>query len=192
MKLSEDQRKELETELRKLQDSLPRKIQMPYRLVAVPAREGFREIDLGVPTVGDKRGIAAVAYDRLRAEQELIESVAPTILQAKYLRDRDHVPTAAIFEAALRTPGEPRWANREVVVEGIARGVREGAFGLGEVVDGKLVVRAFRAPATPTLAEGEVIVRRELAMALVAGAGKEDRDQREAGREEKESDKDLP
>lgn len=171
VKLSEDQRKELETELRKLQGALPRKIRMLYRLVAVPARDGFREIDLGVPTVGDERGIAAVAYDRLRAEQEIVEAIAPTVIQAKYLRDREHVSTAAIYAAALRTPGEPRWANPEVLRRGIAVGVREGLFGLGDLIDGVMRVRAFRTGAEPTLSEEEVLVHRSIAEAGVRKPG---------------------
>lgn len=171
VKLSDDQRNELKTELENLKASLSRKVRMLYRLVAVPARDGFREIDLGVPTVGDERGIAAVVYDRLRAEQEIVETIAPTVIQAKYLRGREHVSTAAIYNAALRTPGEPRWANPEVLRRGIAEGVKQGFFGLGDVVGGVIQVRAFRTAAEPTLSEGEVLVPRSIAEAGVREVG---------------------
>ncbi len=73
LKLSEEQRKEVGEELGNLQDSLPRKVRMLYRLVAVPVREGFREIDLGVPTVGDgrstERGTCSVAGPRVGVDR---------------------------------------------------------------------------------------------------------------------------
>ena len=168
LRLSEQQLGEVDDALRNLEEALPGRIRMLYRLVAVPARDGLRDIDLGVPTVGDRRGIAAVVYDRLRGEQEILETVAPEVLRAKYLRDREHVETAAIFEAALRTPGEPRWASRQVVQDGIARGVREGLFGLGRLVDGRVTVTAWRTDAMPTLEKGEAIVRPDVAAAQSA------------------------
>lgn len=158
MHLTPEQRREVDEAVRRLEGIVPQRVRMLYRLVALPGRDGFREIDLGVPTIGDSRGIAAEIHDKLRAEQEILESVHPTVLKAKYLRDRAYVSTVAIYEAALRTPGEVRWVDRSVVERAIVEGVQQGIFGLAELVDGAVRIRAYRTATIPAFTDNEVIV----------------------------------
>lgn len=85
LNLTDDQKKEIETEIRKLEDGLYKSLRRYYRQIFVPSKLCFRESDLGVPTYGEKKKIDDEVYDKLRSEGEILEAIAPLVIKEKYL-----------------------------------------------------------------------------------------------------------
>src|SRR5690606_6604462 len=54
--LSEEQRKEVKNNLKKDEESVRDGVRRFYRLVHIPSKDGLKDIDLGIPTYGDKKG----------------------------------------------------------------------------------------------------------------------------------------
>lgn len=162
LSLTTEQRKEIKEALRKLDSDLAEGIRRLYRQVLVPARTGWKEFDLGIPTVGEAKALDQDVYDRLRAEGEILERIAPLVIKEKYLKERDYVSTGQLYQAGLKTPGEPRTVSRHAWETGLAEGVRHGLFGLGELQEGQPVCRYFREECSPGFGDSEVLIRAEL------------------------------
>jgi hypothetical protein len=160
--LSDEQRTNVKRELDKRTKRRTEAIQRLYRRLAVPVKDGISELDLGIPTPGDKTGFARRVYEKLSLENEILEKIAPLVLQKKYLENQDYVLTEQIYESSLRTPGEPRPINRTVFEHSIEEGVSAGLFGLGAMVDKRPVCFYFEQSASVALAENEVLMRKEL------------------------------
>ena len=60
-----------------------------YRLVYLPAKDGVRELDIGIPTYGERKGIDQEIYEKLRVEKEVLEGIAPLVIKERYLKDQD-------------------------------------------------------------------------------------------------------
>jgi len=163
LNLREEQKKDLKDKLSKTEEVLKELIRKLYRMVLIPSKDGVKELDLGVPTYGDSRGIDEEIYDALKTENEIIERLDPLVIREKYLRDNDFLYTGKLYEAFLRTPGEPRPVDKEVIERSISEGVAKGLFGLGEMLeDGRVECRYFKESASVYFSEREVIVRAEL------------------------------
>jgi len=160
--LSNDQKGTVKKELQKRQRRFPEAIQRLYRRLAVPTKEGINELDFGIPTPGDKTGFAQKAYEKLRLEGEVLEKIAPLVLEKKYLEDKDYVLTEQIYESSLRTPGEPRPTSREVFERSIAEGVTTGLFGLGILLENRPVCYYFEQTPSVALSENEVMMSKNL------------------------------
>jgi hypothetical protein len=159
--LSEDQRDLIKSNLKKDVDALKDAIRRFYRLVYVPAKEGLKEVDLGIPTYGDKKGIDQDVYDKLRNEEEILERVASLVIKERYLRDKDFVKVQQIYDSMLKTPGESRAISSSVIEASIKNGVKQGLFGLGDVQaneDG-LTCRYFKNDGTVAFTETEVLIK---------------------------------
>lgn len=160
--LSDDQKGTVRKELQKRQRRFPEAIQRLYRRLAVPTKDGINELDFGIPTPGDKTGFAQRAYEKLRLEGEVLEKIAPLVLETKYLKDKDYVLTEQIYESSLRTPGEPRPISREVFERSIAEGVTTGLFGLGILLENRPVCYYFEQTPSVALSENEVMMSKNL------------------------------
>jgi hypothetical protein len=166
LNLSEEQKKDIRKELKKLDNSLLENIRRYYRVVAIPTKDGYKTLDLGVPTYGDIKGLDIDVYDKLRNAEEILESVAPLILVNKYLSSNDYVSTYQIFQATLKTPGEFRPINRSVIIRSVQRGVEEGLFGLGELLNTEPKCYYFKQRADVALTENEIIISKDVAIKL--------------------------
>lgn len=162
LKLTADQHKEIKDGLKKLDSDLAEGVRRLYRQLYLPARTGWKEIDLGLPTVGDTKSLDQEVYDRLRAEGEILERVAPLVIREKYLKDRDWVSTSQLYQASLKTPGEARAASQSAWEAGIAEGVRKGLFGLGEVEGDQPVCRYFKEEPSISFTDDEILVKAEV------------------------------
>lgn len=160
--LSDDQKKEIKKELKKKKEYLKESIRRLYRIVAVPDQEGFKEVDLGIPTYGEEMGLDQEVYEKLRSDGEILEKIAPLVLREKYLSDREYVSTEQLYQSSLKTPGETRPTNKAVLEQGIAEGVRMGLFGLGEMEDYKPICRYFKEQASVAFSGNEVIISEAL------------------------------
>jgi hypothetical protein len=93
----------------------------------------MKELDLGIPTYGERKGLDEQAYDELRREGEILEKISPLVLKEKYLRDNSFVKVHSMYDSMLKTPGERRPTGPNVIEESIKQGVKQGLFGLGEI-----------------------------------------------------------
>lgn len=159
LNLSGDQKKEIKKELDKLQSNLFEALRKYYRLIAIPSKDGFKELDLGVPTYGDNKSLSEEIYDKLLSEGEILEKVAPVVLKTKYLNTNDFVSTLAIYNSTLSTPGEFRLANKSVLESSISNGVQQGSFGLGELVDDKPICHFFKQSTSLFFNSTEILIK---------------------------------
>lgn len=165
LSLTAEQRKDIKDALKKLDSDLAESIRRLYRHVFVPARDGWKTYDLGIPTVGETKPLDHDVYDRLRAEGEILERIVPLVIHEKYLKNRDYVSTAQLYQASLTTPGEPRAVTRQAWDNGIAEGVRQGIFGLGELRDGQPICRYFKTECSVSFSNYEILIASRLCAA---------------------------
>ncbi len=160
--LSDEQKKENKKELKKAEERLGESIRRLYRMIAVPAREGFKEIDLGIPTYGEVKSLHEEIYAKLRSDGEILETIAPLVLREKYLVGKDYVLTEQLYQSLFRTPGETRPATKAVLEQSVVNGVMIGLFGLGELKDNKPHCRFFKETSSPAFSGQEVLIAEAL------------------------------
>ncbi len=160
--LSDEQKKEVKQEIKRLEADVKEAIRRLYRMVAIPKKDGFKTHDLGIPTYGEFKSLDQEVYDELRTEGEILEKIVPLVLKEKYLADKEYVLTENLYKSSLTTRGEARPVSITALEEGIAEGVRMGHFGLGELEDGKPVCRYFKESPSIAFSGSEVIVREDV------------------------------
>ncbi|MGH7889967.1 MAG: DUF499 domain-containing protein, partial [Thermodesulfobacteriota bacterium] len=158
LRLSEEQKKEIKKELKTIDSDLKETLRRFYRIVAIPSKDGFKIVDLGIPTYGEEKGLDHEVYEKMRSEGEILEKVFPLVIREKYLSDRGYVLTEQLYHASLKTPGETRIVSRSAIEQGITEGVRTGLFGLGELEDDKAICRYFKEHPTVALTGNEVLM----------------------------------
>jgi hypothetical protein len=160
LKLTEEQRREIGKNLKREEDNLNDAVRRLYRLVYVPAKDGVRELDIGIPTYGERKGIDQEIYEKLRVEKEILERIAPLVIKERYLREQDYVKMLQIYDSMLKTPGERRTTGPNVIDDSIREGVKQGLFGLGELqADGTVLCRFFKEDPLIASTETEVLLR---------------------------------
>ena len=165
LNLSAEQQQEVKTELRKAEGGLDNALCRYYRTVCIPTKDGLKETDLGIPTVGVSKKLDEIVYDKLKSDGEILESIQPIAIKERYLRT-DSVSTEQLYQSSARTPGEARLISRSAWEAGIREGVEQGIFGLGELEDGKPICRYFKEPPMSIALSGnEVIIQEEICIA---------------------------
>ena len=158
LNLSDEQQREVKTQLRQSGGALNDAVCQDYRTLLIPTREGFREEDLGLPAHGMNTPLDEKVYETLRVKGEILSSIGPRNIALRYLKGNEAVSTAQLYSSSLRTPGETR-VLREAWVTGIREGVVKGEFGIGEKMGDEPIQRAFKQdPRTVTLSDNEVII----------------------------------
>ncbi|MGA9348992.1 MAG: DUF499 domain-containing protein [Anaerolineae bacterium] len=165
LNLNQDQRKEIKDGLKKAQGDLAEAVRRTYRQLFIPTRDGLKELDLGIPTYGEDRPLDEEVYEKLRLDGEILERIVPLVIKERYLREQAYVLTEQLAQAGLRTPGETRVVSHQAWERGIAEGVRQGLFGLGELEDDRPVCRSFKEEPFIGLAGSEVIIQAEICQA---------------------------
>ena len=163
LSLTPEQGKEVKDKIKNAENEAKEHLRHLYRIVLLPSKDNFKEIDLGIPPYGAETTIDREIYERLKGE-EILEKLTPLSLREKYLkdRDRDYVATKNILESFFKTPGEIRIVSDEVLRNCINEGVKQGLFGLGDMEDGKPICRHFKAESSPVLIEGEILIKADL------------------------------
>lgn len=159
LRLTDEQKKEVKDELKKLEAPVKESIRRLYRLIAIPEKDGFKENDLGIPTYGVNRSLDEELFEQLRMDGEILEKIAPIVLKEKYLSHRDYVFTEQLFQSSLKTPGEARPLNRRVLEHGLIEGVQMGLFGLGELHEHNPVCIYFKEHSTVSFFGNEILIR---------------------------------
>ena len=156
--LSDEQRKEIKKELKKIEDGLKESIRRLYRTIAIPDKSGVKCDDLGIPTFGEEKAIDHEIYEKLRSDDEILERIVPLVIKEKYLIGKDYLFTKPIYQSSMGTPGEARFANKSVLEDGIVEGVQEGIFGIGELEGDKPVCRYFKERTSVAFSDSEVLI----------------------------------
>jgi hypothetical protein len=159
LKLSSEQKQTVKNQLKDIILNLNQAIRRSYRIIALPARDGFKKIDLGVPTYGSSIPLDQDVYERLRKENEILETIVPIVIKEKYLSKKDYVFTEQLFFSSLKTPGETRFVNRIGLENAVREGVRKGIFGLGEIENNQPKCRYFNEDCTIAFSGSEIIIR---------------------------------
>jgi hypothetical protein len=162
LRITDEQRKEVKDKIKKIEAESKERIRNLYRFILLPSKDGFKEIDLGIPTYGTDVTIDKEVYERLRNDGEILEKLSPLSLKEKYLKDRDYVKSRDILESFYKTSGEIRIIRDDVLKNSIKEGVKQGLFGIGLIENGEPVCRHFKEEYPPEIVEEEVIIRAEL------------------------------
>ncbi|MCZ7603144.1 MAG: DUF499 domain-containing protein [Melioribacteraceae bacterium] len=162
LNLSDEQKRVINKEYEKAQSNAYEALRKYYRLVGIPAKDGYQELDLGVPTYGETKSLTQEIYDKLRAESAILERIAPLVLKSRYLEKNKHVSTAQIFQAMNKTPGEIRINSKTVLEDAIVLGVQQGMFGLGEIIEDEVKCHYFKKYPSIAFTENEVLIVSEI------------------------------
>ena len=159
LNLSDGQRNEIRNYLKKDAESLKDAIRRFYRLVYVPVKGGFKEIDLGIPTYGESTSVDHDVYDKLKSEEEVLENIVPVVIKERYLGDKEYVKIQQIYDSMLKTPGQARVISLSKIESAVKIGVKQGQFALGEInTDGKVICTAFEEDVTIPIEEMDLLV----------------------------------
>ncbi|NJE11460.1 ATP-binding protein [Thermococcus sp. MAR1] len=161
LELTSEQKDDVKENLKRAREDIVQKIAELYRLVLLPTRGGYEELDLGMKPVGIKKTIEELVYEKLREEGKLVEKMAPVVIEMKYLDGKGYIPTKALYESFLKTPGMPLLKSKSVLIDAIRQGVSEGRFGLGYLTGEEVTCEYLGERPTVTLDEKEVIVNRK-------------------------------
>ena len=153
-----EQKREVEKDLRSTADSLPRSIRQYYRNLYMPDKGKLKKYDMGIPLVGDSKGITENIFGVLKLQQEVHESIGPLVIQSEYLEEQEYAKTAPIYESMLKLKGSRRPVSRSVIKEAICQGVLQKTFGVGIIVDGTPSCQYFGDEAQVEFSDNEVII----------------------------------
>jgi hypothetical protein len=159
LNLTEKQRKQVDKKVDEGEKDFNQALLNYYSRVYLPAKDGFKEIDLGIPTYGEKTKIDQAVYEKLRSEEEILFTIAPLYIKEKYLKKNRYVETKKLYSSTLTTPGETRTTGREVWEDAIQQGVLDGVFGMGEIEDDKPTCHYYKKSATVGFSDNEAIIR---------------------------------
>ena len=162
LNLSEQQKNEVNANIRTLDNDLKDILRSYYRLVYISQKDGVKELDLGIPTYGNIQKINDEIFDKLISNNEIVKSLAPVYLFSKYLNNHDYVYIDKIYEATLKTPGELRLLNKDILVTAVSKGVENGIFGFGELIDNEIKCLYFKEKQFITLTDNSIIIKPEI------------------------------
>jgi len=161
LKLTEIQKKEVKNKLKDHEQKEYEELRKYYRRLFLPAKDGFKYIDLGLPTFGELQ-LDREIYLYLRSQGEILEKISPKVIREKYLFDKSYLETTKLYEAFLKTPGELRPTSKEIFAEGIKEGVKEGLFGLGYIENQHPECKYINEEIKVAFEEREIIIKPEL------------------------------
>ncbi len=159
LNLTNDQRNDIRNSLKKDTEIVSDAVRRSYRSVFVPTREGFKELDLGIPTYGEDKSIDQDVFDKLRAEEEILDKISPIVLKERYLENNEYLEVHKIYDSMVRTPGHSRVTSPSIIETAVKTGVKQGKFGLGDINnDGKIICRYFQQDVTASIDEMDLLV----------------------------------
>ena len=161
LKLSEGQRKEIKNKLKNYEEREYEELRKYYRRIFLPAKDGFKDIDLGLPTFGESQ-LDKEIYGYLRSQGEILEKISPKVIKDRYLSGKDYIEVLKLYEAFLKTPGELRLVSREALAEGIKEGVKDGLFGFGYIEGETPECKHINEDINIRFLDGEIIINPEL------------------------------
>ena len=160
--LKPEQRKDVENELKNETAALVHLLRKYYRNVYIPGKSGLEKCDMGIPVVGNTKGIADQVFETLKLQQEVHESIGPLIIREEFLTGQNYAKTSMLYRSMLSMRGSRRPINEAVVKDAIEKGVLQKTFGLGILVDGSPTCRHFGSGCQIEFADNEIIINASL------------------------------
>ena len=160
--LTKSQQKEVKRKFGDIKNRLYSSLREFYRRILLPEREGFEIVEMERPHPRSEDKLDEAVYDKLKSEGYIVDEISPRIIKDRYLRDRDYLEIKKLYESLLKIPGELRMASKEGFIRSIKKGVEEGYFGYGKLIDGRIEVITIGETPDIQLSEEEVIVKPEL------------------------------
>lgn len=162
IKLSDEQKKMLKDELKKAEQEFKTSIRDLYRIIYLPRKNEFKEIDMGIHTHGVTLNLDKEIYDKLESDGEIIKKLHPNVILKRYLGNKNYLNSKQLLDTFYRTPGEILISGKEVLENSIREGVKEGLFGIGKLEDNKVICLRFKEPSSPEFSEDEIIIKPDL------------------------------
>ncbi len=131
LNLNEEQHEEISKDARLRDENTLEALFRYYRIILVPSKDSPREINLGVPTFGEKLKIDERVYSDLRHEDEILDKISSIRIRDKFIQNKDFIRIDQIFDSVLKTPGEIRITSFEALEYGVREGVKNGDFRIG-------------------------------------------------------------
>lgn len=128
-----------------------------YSTLYVPEKDGLESHRLRASPVTDG-GLDQIVYEHLVETEAVSRDIGVLTLKTRYLGADVAVETSNVLNTTLSVQGELRPASADVLKKAIAKGVMDGEFGLGHMVDGQPVVKHFKKDTLPCFEPGEVII----------------------------------
>ena len=146
----------IKLELKKEDERLDMLIGEYYSILYSPEKDGMEQSRLRAGLTDSK--LDRVVYSHLIESEAINSDIGVMTLKTKYIKGNVAVETLNLLNTMLSVPGDLRPANIDVLKEAISKGVKDGEFGLGYIVDGRPVVKHFKEDVLPYLEQGEVLV----------------------------------
>jgi hypothetical protein len=162
LELSADQKERVKSKINEMENKINGLLRKVYCIIYLPQKDEPERIDLGLPTSGVKRGVVEEIYNRLKDEGKIVEKLSGHYLKDKYLREKAYVETKNILDSFYKIPGEIRIRDKEVLVNAIKEGVRQGFFGLGYLENGEPDCKYLNTNVEPNFEEEEILINPEL------------------------------
>lgn len=159
LKLKEEQKKDITEELKKEKGKLAQLIKKYYRTLYVPNKDELADLDMGIPTIGENNGIDDEVFERLTSAQQIHENIGPLVLKNEYLKNQKYAKTTVMYESMLSTRGSRRPINKSIIENSLRRGIKDGIFGLGELVNDIPSYKYFKDEPSISFADNEVIIQ---------------------------------
>ena len=175
LKLTEGQRKEVQNKLKSYERKEYEELRRLYRKLFLPVKDGYKEIDMGLPTFGESL-LDKETYEYLKTQGEVIEKIAPKVIRDKYMLDKDYIEIKKLYDAFLKTPGEIRLNSEKGFVESIKDGVKNGLFGFGYISGDEIECKYINEIPTVNLVDEEVIIKPELCIKGIKEEGEKERE----------------
>jgi len=160
LSLTENQQNKVKKELKDYEGRTYEELRKYYRIVYLPAKNGYRQLDMGLPTFGEQF-LDEEIYNYLRSQGEILERISPKVIKEKYLSNNQYVELNRLFSVFLQTPGEIRLISKEGFIESIKEGVQSGLFGLGIKKNGSMECNKINEIPIVNLSDEEVIINPE-------------------------------
>ncbi len=133
LSLKDEQHREVSRQIKHMEEDIREVLFGYYRVMIVPSKDSPKEINLGVPTYGDKNDLDQRVFSLLRQEGEIIEKVSSIRIRDRFLRDKEYIKIGQIYESILKTPGEIRIKSFDALELGIKEGLKTSEFAIGTI-----------------------------------------------------------
>ncbi len=159
--LSDSQKNDLKNKLKNQESKEYEELRRFYRKVFLPTKDGFKEIEIGVPTFGESE-IDKEIYNYLRNQGEIIEKIASKVIKDRYLSEKEFIEIKNLYETLLKTPGELRITSEKSFIDGIKEGVENGLFGFGYLENDKPTCKTIKKTPKIDFNNNEIIIKANL------------------------------
>ena len=157
IKMDATKKSMIQTELEKADERLGMLAGDYYSTLYVPEKDGLEPNRLRASPVTDS-GLDQIAYDHLVETEAVSPNIGVLTLKRRYLGADVAVETSNVLNTMLSVQGELRPTSADVLKRTIEKGVLDGEFELGHIVNGRLVVKHSGDNTSPCFEQGEVIV----------------------------------